>query len=67
MKSYKIYVTARSQNLRKEFDNYVWAKDKNGNPVDKPIDAYNHAIDSARYKVSKVFGKPTVDFILDFI
>jgi len=29
MKKYKIYVTARSLNLRKEFKKYVWAVDKN--------------------------------------
>jgi len=55
MKAYKIYITARSQNLRKEFDNYVWAKDKNGNAIEKPIDDFNHGIDAARYKITKVF------------
>ena len=49
MKQYKINITARSWNLQKEFKKYCWAKDKNGKPLNKPIDAYNHAIDGTRY------------------
>lgn len=65
MKAYKIYITARSANLRKEFDNYVWAKDKNGNALEKPIDDFNHGIDSARYKIFKNF-KPQEEFFTWF-
>lgn len=42
-------VTERSRNLINEFRNYVWATDRDGNPTNKPIDNYNHAIDSIRY------------------
>lgn len=49
MKQYKIYITSRSWNWQKEFRKYVWAKDKNGNPLNKPIDAFNHFIDASRY------------------
>ena len=45
MKSYKINITARSGNLQKEFRKYCRAKDKNGKPDNKPIDAFNHGID----------------------
>lgn len=57
MKQYTIYLTARSQNLKKEFLNYCWAKDKNGKVLNKPIDSFNHGIDAARYIVSRVFGE----------
>lgn len=49
MKQYPIKITARSGNLQKEFKKYVRAKDKNWKPINKPIDAFNHGIDWARY------------------
>jgi len=45
----EVYVTARSKNLINELRNYIWLKDKEGNKLNKPIDAWNHAIDSCRY------------------
>ena len=35
--------------LIKEFRNYTWAKDKQGEKLNKPIDAFNHGIDAVRY------------------
>lgn len=49
MLNYKINITARSWNLQKEFKKYVRQKDKNGKPLNTPIDAFNHWIDAARY------------------
>jgi len=48
---YHINITDRSVNLIKEFRNYKWAVDKEGEPVKPPkaIDAWNHGIDAARY------------------
>lgn len=65
MKRYKIFVTARSSNLRKEMENYKWVEDKNGNLLNKPVDAFNHAIDAARYaifnkKSNPNFGRYTI-------
>lgn len=58
MKSLNIFVTERSYNLRKEFLNYVWDKDKDGNYVNQPIDAWNHGIDATRYWVlATLLGK----------
>lgn len=51
MKSLNIFVTERSYNLCKEFRNYIWDKDKDGNYINHPIDAWNHGIDAARYYV----------------
>jgi len=52
MKQYKIKVTKRSIGLIKELRNYTYSKDKEGNGLNQPIDAWNHSIDAARYCVS---------------
>lgn len=58
MKDMEIFVTKRSVNLQDELRNYVWAKDKDGNYINEPIDAYNHAIDASRYYVlGELLGK----------
>lgn len=58
MKSLNIFVTERSYNLCKEFRNYVWDKDKDGNYINQPIDAWNHGIDATRYWVlATLLGK----------
>ena len=46
-----IYITEQSNNVLKEFKNYTYVQDKNGNWINKPIDSYNHAIDAIRYYV----------------
>lgn len=49
LKRYSLNVTARSTGLIKEFRNYKWAVDKDGKPLNKPIDMWNHSIDAIRY------------------
>lgn len=49
MMSKSIAVTPRSSNLIKEFFSYSWRQDKNGKYLPEPVDAFNHAIDAARY------------------
>lgn len=49
MRQYPLYVTEGSHNLLKERHNYVFAQDKEGKLLNTPVDAYNHAIDAARY------------------
>ena len=57
MLEYKIYVTKGSINVIKEFKNYTWAKDKEERYLNKPIDAFNHAIDAIRYVIlNEVLG-----------
>lgn len=46
-----ICITARSKNLQYELDNYCWAKDKDGQYINEPIDANNHLIDAVRYYI----------------
>ena len=59
MQEKQFQITKRSTNLKKEFENYVWAKDKDGNEINKPIDAWNHGIDAVRYlEMMLKIGKP---------
>lgn len=51
MKEFKLCVTERSINVQKEFKNYIYQRDKEGNFINKPIDKFNHAIDAIRYVV----------------
>ena len=49
MKGCKIFITARSVNAKKEFDNYTYAQDRSGRWLNIPVDDWNHIIDAARY------------------
>lgn len=45
-----ISITSRSVNLLKEYDNYAWKIDKDSSePLNDPIDMYNHCMDAIRY------------------
>lgn len=54
----EIYVTERSTNLINELRSYIWMVDKEGNKLNKPIDAFNHAIDAARYALTSQLENP---------
>lgn len=51
MQSMKKAVTRRSLNIIKEFQNYVFSKNRDGAFNSYPVDLFNHAIDAARYVV----------------
>jgi phage terminase large subunit len=51
IRQHRINVTKRSFNLIKELRNYKWHTDKDGKTTNKPVDAFNHAIDALRYAV----------------
>lgn len=53
----KVYVTARSKNLIKELQGYVWMKDKEGNQLQKPQGA-DHCIDAMRYALMMELENP---------
>ena len=57
MKQFRIHITKRSVNLIKELRNYKWLSDRDGKLMNKPIDAFNHAIDAARYYSMMVYGQ----------
>jgi phage terminase large subunit len=48
---YKQYWTKRSIQAIKEMRNYRYVQDKNGKLTNKPIDGWNHALDSRRYAI----------------
>ena len=54
----KVYVTSRSKNLINELRNYIWQTDKTGIKMNRPIDAYNHAIDAMRYAITSQLENP---------
>lgn len=58
MQGMNLFVTNDSFDLQEEYRKYVWDKDKNGNYINSPIDAYNHGIDAARYYcLGKLLGR----------
>lgn len=44
IQSFKMIVHPDCSNFIMELNNYIWAKDKDGNCLDKPIDEYNHCL-----------------------
>lgn len=56
MQGWKLFVTKDSLNLIEELRNYCWAKDKDGNTLNQPIDKFNHLLDALRYAVWSRFG-----------
>lgn len=58
MKRYELYVTKDSVNMIKEFRNYKWQEDKNGNVLNTPVDMFNHTIDAIRYGLYDKLARP---------
>jgi phage terminase large subunit len=56
MHGWRMYITKRSTNVIKEARNYTWDRDKDGNLVNTPIDAWNHAMDAIRYGLYSEFA-----------
>ena len=57
LQGFDIIVDYRCKNFIKEISNYQWLKDKQGNILDKPVDADNHLLDALRYGVEPLrFG-----------
>lgn len=54
MQELEIMYTASSHNIEEEVLNYVWRIDKEDKSLNVPIDAYNHAMDAVRYKITDV-------------
>ena len=59
MNQNEIYVTSRSKNLKRELGGYVWAKDKEGNQLQKPTGSIHpDCIDAARYVLTDQLENP---------
>jgi len=48
----KIFVTKRSTNIIREYRNYLWLEDKDGNTLNKPDHLFSHSMDAIRYAIS---------------
>ena len=58
LQSYEIIVHSNCTEIKTEFENYSWKKDKNsGLYINEPIDAFNHYIDALRYSLQCVGTK----------
>jgi phage terminase large subunit len=58
LKRHTLYVVAGSPNVEKEFQNYKWKEDKNGQLLREPVDSWNHAIDATRYAAFNKLSRP---------
>lgn len=58
LKRHKIHLLRSDLNVIKEFQNYKWMDDKNGNLLNRPVDAFNHAIDATRYATFNRLSRP---------
>jgi phage terminase large subunit len=54
MQELDIYYTETSFNIEEESLNYIWRVDKDDKSLNVPIDAYNHGMDAARYKIMDI-------------
>ena len=58
LKRYRLNVTKESVNMLKEFRNYKWQEDKNGNILNTPCDLFNHSLDACRYALYDKLARP---------
>jgi len=49
-----IYITKRSKNIWKEYENYAWMVNKDGEMINTPKDLWNHAMDGGRYAMESL-------------
>lgn len=54
LQQYQLIVHPNCQETIIELENYSWQKDKDGNYINKPIDAFNHYLDALRYSIQCV-------------
>jgi phage terminase large subunit len=59
LKRYKLNVTQRSSNLKKELNGYKWKQNRDGKLDNEPVDFLNHAIDALRYASLNILDNPT--------
>jgi len=60
VKGYNLIVPKSCSNLIEELYSYEWMDDSNGNVTNRPIDAYNHALDAVRYVVMELLNKKKI-------
>ena len=68
----RISVTRRSANILREFKNYAWLMDKDGNSINEPNHAFSHTMDAIRYAITSlqksvsVMPAPTIGIVKPF-
>lgn len=51
LKQQKIHIIDGSENIIREQKSYIWKKDKDGKPLNVPIEFNNHTMDAIRYGI----------------
>lgn len=59
----KIYVTRRSVNVWKSYENYAWKENKDGKPTGEPEHTWSHAMDAVSYALASMHNK-TSDIVI---
>ncbi len=54
VQSQRISVTKRSVNIIKEYRNYLWETDNDGNILDVPEHTFSHSMDAIRYAIASI-------------
>jgi phage terminase large subunit len=54
----KIFVTKRSVNVWKEYNNFLWKVDRLGSKLNVPDHAYSHSMDAIRYGFDNIRPRP---------
>lgn len=57
----RISVTKRSLNILKEYRNYMWDTDKDGNILNVPEHTWSHSMDAIRYGITSLIKKPKIN------
>lgn len=57
LQQYQLIIHPSATGVIMELENYSWAKDKDGNYLNQPIDDFNHYLDALRYSL-QVIDKP---------
>lgn len=60
---YEVFYTEDSTNIALETQEYRWALDANKEPINKPIDGFNHHLDGIRYNVHTRRKQPFIGFV----
>lgn len=66
MQGWRLYITKSSTNIIREARNYTWAKDRDGNLMNEPIDTWNHALDAMRYALYSECAGASGNYIISF-
>lgn len=57
---FEVVVNAHLVEFMTEFNNYSWSLDKAGKPTNKPVDDFNHFVDSLRYSLEPLMKRNRV-------